>query len=91
MKKQEAIVGVEAMPEQHIAFFVFQQIRGEERLGQFHELVVMLGYLRLFAHERLFHRPQGVVEDILLCVLARGWLAVVWHRERDGSARGVAS
>jgi hypothetical protein len=57
MKKQEAIVGVEAMPEQHIAFFVVQQIQGKERLGQVHKLIIMLGYLHLFAHRRLFYRP----------------------------------
>ena len=55
MKKQEAVIRVEAMPEEHIAFFVFQQIRGEEGLSQVYELVIMLGYLRLFAHGRLLH------------------------------------
>jgi hypothetical protein len=89
MKKQEAVVGVEAVPKQHIAFFVFQQIRGKEGLSQVNELVIMLGYLRLFAHGWLLHQPQGVVEDILLCVHARGWLAVVWHCETKLAWRAV--
>jgi hypothetical protein len=80
---------VEAIPEQHIAFFIFQQIQGEERLSQVYELVIMLSYLHLFAHGRLFHRPQGVVEDTLLCMLAQGWLAIVWHREGNGMCGAV--